>query len=521
MQIGIPKEVHPGENRVAATPETAERFIRLGFSVRVQSGAGLASGFTDGAYKEAGAEIADDPKGLWGGSDIVLKVRAPEMHPDLGVHEAEFLREGAVLIGFIWPAQNDALVQKLAGRKATVLAMDCVPRITRAQKLDALSSMANVAGYRAVVEAAHYFPRFLGGQITAAGRVDPARVLVVGAGVAGLAAIAAARALGAVVRAFDTRPEVKDQVQSLGAQFLEINIDESGSGDGGYAKEVSEAYLQAETAMFAQQAMEVDIIITTALVPGKPAPQLISAGMVESMKEGSVVVDLAAERGGNCALTKPGEAVRHGGKTIIGYTDLPSRMASQSSRLYAANVAALVEELGGAEKFRIDPEDEIVRSSLVTHGGEVTWPPPRPTVRESAAEPREPQQTARPTDGAKRKAEAKRRRGLYWLAGAGAALVAVGLLSPPSEFLQHLTVFVLACFVGWQVIWNVTPALHTPLISVTNAISSIIIIGGLLQLTGDSFSWATALGAVTVFIATINIAGGFLVTNRMLAMFRK
>jgi H+-translocating NAD(P) transhydrogenase subunit alpha len=428
-----------------------------------------------------------------------------------------------MLISFIWRAQNDALLTKLRDRRASVLAMDCIPRITRAQKMDALSSMANLAGYRAIVEAAHVFPRFLGGQVTAAGRIEPAKVLVIGAGVAGLAAIAAARALGAVVRAFDTRAEVKEQIQSLGAEFLEIHIAESGAGEGGYARVMSPEFIQAEMALFAAQAMEVDIIITTALIPGRPAPELISAGMVESMAEGSVIVDLAAERGGNCALTRPGEVVIHAGKTIIGYTDLPSRMARQASQLYGTNLFHLLDELGGAETFDVDLENEVIRSALVTHRGEITWPPPKPVARDTAAEPKTPQQTAKPMPEppAKAKARKKRAAGTAWLATVGFVLLGIGLLNPPPSFLTHLTVFVLACFVGWQVIWNVTPALHTPLISVTNAISGIIIIGGMLQLARPGIDAAAVLGAFAVFIATINIAGGFLVTNRMLGMFRR
>lgn len=525
MRIGIPKEVHPGEHRVAATPHTVLRLLRMGFTVSVQSTAGDQAGFSDAAYAEAGATIVHDGPQLWAQSEIVLKVRAPEELPDLGMHEADLLPEGACLIGFIWPAQNDVLLQKLASRRATVLAMDCIPRITRAQKMDALSSMANVAGYRAVVEAAHVFPRFLGGQVTAAGKIDPARVLVIGAGVAGLAAIAAARSLGAVVRAFDTRPEVREQVQSLGAEFLVMHEahKESGAGEGGYAREMSKEYMSAEAAMLAAQAMEVDIIITTALVPGKPAPELITAGMVESMAEGSVIVDLAAERGGNCALTVPGEIVRHAGKTIIGYTDLPSRMSRQASQLYGTNLSHLLEDLGGGKNFHIDLEDEVTRAALVVHEGRITWPPPKPVPRDTAAEPRSPEQTSRPHAKAGAKKQKKAATSL-WLLIAGAALLGIGLVSPPS-LLVHLTVFVLACFVGWQVIWNVTPALHTPLISVTNAISGIIIIGGMLQLSGaaggGALSATAVLGAVAVFIATINIAGGFLVTNRMLAMFRR
>jgi NAD(P) transhydrogenase subunit alpha len=522
MRIGIPREVHPGERRVAATPQNVLRLLKMGFLVTVQTGAGEEAGFSDGAYAEAGAALVPDVRELWSQSDIVLKVRAPEDHPTLGVHEADLVREGGTLISFIWPAQNDALLARLAARKASVIAMDSIPRITRAQSMDALSSMANIAGYRAIVEAAHVFPRFLGGQTTAAGRIEPAKVLVIGAGVAGLAAIAAAKAMGAIVKAFDTRHEVGDQVRSLGAEFLELPHRESGAGEGGYARQMSAEYLQAEAAMLANAAMEVDIIVTTALIPGKPAPELISAGVVEAMAEGSVIVDLAAERGGNCALTKPGEVVRHAGKTIIGYTDLPSRMARQSSQLYGTNLTQLLNHLGGNEKFRLDLNDEITRSSLVTHEGRVTWPPPKPVARDTGAEPKSTPQTAKPVVAppAHGKPAKKRSNPMPWLIVAGGLLLAIGLAAPAS-LLTHLTVFILACFVGWQVVWNVTPALHTPLIGVTNAISGIIIIGGMLQLAGPGFNTPVALGAVAVFIATINIAGGFLVTNRMLGMFRR
>ena len=344
-KIGIPKEIHPGEKRVAATPQTIIRLKKLGFDVQVESHAGHGINCIDGEYREAGAEIVETAKELWATSDVILKVRPPEQNTELGVHEAELMKEGGWLIGFMWPAQNREILDKLAARKATVFGMDCVPRITRAQKMDTLSAMANIAGYRAIIEAANNFPRFFGGQITAAGRIDPAKVMVIGAGVAGLSSIGAARALGAIVRAFDPRSATKDQVASMGAEFLEVNIEEEGEGKGGYAKVMSDAFLKAEMALFAQQAMQVDIIVTTALIPGKPAPKLITQGMVESMKPGSVIVDLAAEQGGNCVLTDPGKVVHHKGVTIIGYTDLPSRMASMSSQLYGSTIVALIDEL--------------------------------------------------------------------------------------------------------------------------------------------------------------------------------
>jgi NAD(P) transhydrogenase subunit alpha len=520
MRVAVPKEVHPGERRVAATPQTVLRLKKLGLEVAVQGGAGAAAGFSDGAYIEAGAAIVEDVRQLWAQTVTVLKVRPPEEHPALGAHEAELLPEGGRMIGFIWPAQNKELLARLAARKATVLAMDCVPRITRAQKMDALSAMANIAGYRAVIEAANHFPRFFAGQITAAGRIEPAKVLVIGAGVAGLAAIGAAKGLGAMVRAFDPRPATRDQVRSMGAEFLEVSVSDEGEGKGGYAKEMSDAFLQAEMALFAAQAMEVDIIITTALIPGKKAPRLITAGMVESMRPGSVIVDLAAEQGGNCALTRPGEVAVHKDVSIVGYTDLPSRMPSQSSQLYASTVASLFEELLQDGKIRIDVEDEVVRGALVVHQGEITWPPPTPPP------PPEPGvatdlRPEGPANGERPQAAPKRAgvQGLIWLAAAGAALAGLGFIAPPS-FLAHFTVFILACFVGWQVVWNVKPALHTPLMSVTNAISGIILIGGMLQL-GGARPATVILGAIAVLIAMVNIAGGFLVTNRMLAMFRK
>ncbi len=378
MRIAIPKEVHPGEKRVAATPQTVIRLKKLGFEVFVQAGAGAATDYSDAAYAEAGATVVEDVKQLWSQARQVLKVRPPEEHPSLGVHECELLPEGAVLICFVWPAINRPLLDRLAARRATVLAMDCVPRISRAQKMDALSAMANIAGYRSVIEAAAHFPRFFAGQMTAAGRIDPAKVLIIGAGVAGLAAIGAARGLGAIVRAFDPRPATRDQVKSMGAEFLEVSVKEDGEGTGGYAKSVSDAFLQAEMALFAAQAMEVDIIVTTALIPGKPAPKLITAGMVESMKPGSVIVDLAAEQGGNCAMTRPGEVVTHKGVTIVGYTDLPSRMPSQSSQLYGATAAALIEEIWKGGSINVNESDEVIRGALVLHDGRITWPPPTP-----------------------------------------------------------------------------------------------------------------------------------------------
>lgn len=518
-RIGIPKEIYPHECRTAATPDTAKALQKLGFEVFVESGAGTAANFLDEAYQQAGCQIINDPTTLWGSVDIVLKVRPPETHPTLGQHEADLLPEGGTLICFVYPAQNPELLQRLSARKATVLAMDAVPRISRAQKMDALSSMANIAGYRAVIEAANQFGRFFTGQITAAGKMPPAKVLVIGAGVAGLAAIGAARSLGAIVRAFDTRPVVKEQVNSLGAEFLELDFGEDGTGEGGYAKVMSDEFIQAEMALFAAQAKEVDIIITTALIPGKKAPVLITQEMVESMKDGSVIVDMAAEQGGNCAVTRPGEIYQYQGVTIIGLTDLPSRMANQASQLYGKNLCHLLSDMGGGIDYKVDLEDEVVRGALVLHHGEVTYPPPKPPAPPQPTQSANPQATITQPVKAQ-SAKGNKNAGLLWMILAGLALVGVGVNAPPS-FLSHFTVFVLACFVGWQVIWNVTPALHTPLMSVTNAISGIIIIGGMLQISGAPTSPTTILGAIAILIGTINISGGFWVTQRMLRMFQK
>ncbi|MBD9363245.1 Re/Si-specific NAD(P)(+) transhydrogenase subunit alpha [Methylomonas fluvii] len=518
MKIGVPKEVHDGEKRVATTPEAAEKIIKLGFEVLVESGAGDNANISDDAYRAAGLQVVASAQELWQQSDIVMKVRAPEFHPQLALDEADLLREGQQLISFIWPAQNEALMQKLATKKVSVLAMDSVPRMSRAQKMDALSSMANIAGYRAIVEAAQHFGRFFTGQITAAGKIPPAKVLVIGAGVAGLAAIGAAKGMGAIVRAFDTRPEVKEQIESMDAEFLMLDFQEDGSGTGGYAKTMSKEFIEAEMALFAQQAKEVDIIVTTALIPGKPAPELITAEMVASMKPGSVIVDLAAEQGGNCALTEKNQVVVKHDVTIIGYTNLPSRLANQSSQLYATNLRHLLTDLtpGKDGNTVINMEDEVIRGATVIKEGNITWPPPPPKL--SAA----PKQAA-----ASEAAAAVETKSLIpepikqWLPIALAALVffAVGATAPTS-FLSHFTVFVLACFVGYQVIWNVSPSLHTPLMSVTNAISGIIVIGALVQVSSPD-SIIGILSAVAILIASINIAGGFLVTRRMLEMFRK
>ncbi len=512
MKIGVPRETHSGERRVATTPDVAKDLQKLGFEVTIESGAGELANFSDSAYRDAGCEIAESADALWQAADIVLKVRGPEDG------ETARLDSDKTLISFVWPGQNPELLEALTASGATVMAMDSVPRISRAQKVDALSSMANIAGYRAVVEAAQHFGRFFTGQITAAGKVPPAKVLVIGAGVAGLAAIGAAKSMGAIVRSFDTRPEVKEQVESMDAEFLMLDFedDEDGAGEGGYAKVMSEEFIKAEMALFAEQAKDVDIIITTALIPGKPAPRLITAEMVESMKDGSVIVDLAAEQGGNCELTQPDKVAVEHGVSIIGYTDLPSRLAAQSSQLYGTNLRHLLTDLTPEKDGQIvvDMEDEVIRGATICKDGETTWPPPAPKL--SAAPPKAaPAAPMEPPEPEKRSVFGP----IIAMAIGGLALLGLGAVAPPS-FMAHFTVFVLACFVGYMVIWNVTPALHTPLMSVTNAISSIIIIGALLQISStDTIIMSVAIG--TVLITAINIAGGFAVTRRMLEMFRK
>ncbi|MBP2171530.1 NAD(P) transhydrogenase subunit alpha [Erwinia toletana] len=509
MLIGVPKERLPNEARVAATPKTVEQLLKLGFSVAVESGAGKLASFDDAAFVAAGASITDAVN-VWQ-ADIVMKVNAPDDK------EIELTRAGSTLISFIWPAQNPALLEKLAARQITVMSMDAVPRISRAQSLDALSSMANIAGYRAIVEAAHQFGRFFTGQITAAGKVPPAKVMVIGAGVAGLAAIGAAGSLGAIVRAFDTRPEVKEQVQSMGAEFLELDFEEeAGSGDG-YAKVMSDAFIKAEMALFAAQAKEVDIIVTTALIPGRPAPKLITSDMVAAMKPGSVVVDLAAQTGGNCELTVADSVITTAnGVKIIGYTDLPSRLPTQSSQLYGTNLVNLLKLLCKEKngEIVIDFDDVVVRGVTVIREGEVTWP--APPIQVSAA-PKAAQAEVKPLASEPEKPASPVRK--YVLIALAIVLFACLANVAPAEFLSHFTVFALSCVVGYYVVWNVSHALHTPLMSVTNAISGIIVIGAVLQIGHGG--WVTFLSFVAVLIASINIFGGFTVTQRMLKMFRK
>jgi NAD(P) transhydrogenase subunit alpha len=510
MNVGIPKEITPLERRVAASPDSIQRLRKLGVDVLVQAGAGETSGFSDEVFIQAGARIVPDAGTLYAESDLVMKVRPPTPA------EADALKPGATLVGFFWPAQNKPLIDKLAARQATVLAMDAVPRITRAQRMDALSAMANIAGYRAVLEAANHFDRFIPGQITAAGRAKPARVLVLGAGVAGLAAIAAARSLGAVVKAFDTRAAVREQVASLGATFISFDFKEEGEGQGGYAKEMSAAYLAAEQALIATHAEQSDIVISTALIPGKPAPQLITSGAVVAMPEGAVIVDMAAEQGGNCPLTERDAVVTKHGVTIIGYTDLPSHMARQSSELYATTITNLVESLFDKDKrFFVDVDDEIHRGALVLKAGQLMWPPP-PRPQPAAPAPKVVAAAGAAVPVAKKSGVGGRIAGALLIA----LLAAAGLAGPP-EFLQHLTVFLLACVIGWHVVWSVTPALHTPLMSVTNAISGIILVGGMVALGNHAGVAANVLAAVAILLAAINVAGGFLVTQRMLRMFRK
>ncbi len=520
MRIGIPKEIHQGEKRVATTPAVTEQLLKLGFSVNIETGAGAGAHFSDEAYKEAGATIFADVKKLWSESDLILKVRGPEKHPNLGIDEVELLSEGGCLISFIWPAQNEDLLNRLTAKKTTVLAMDSIPRISRAQKCDALSSMSNIAGYRSVVEAAQHFGRFFTGQITAAGKVPPAKVMIIGVGVAGLAAIGAAKSMGAIVRAFDTRPEVKEQVESMDAEFLMLDFEEQGSGTGGYAKTMSKEFIAAEMALFAQQAMEVDIIITTALIPGKPAPELITKGMVETMKPGSVIVDLAAEQGGNCKLSQAGKVVVKHGVSIIGYTDLPSRMAAQSSQLYGTNLRHLLTELCPEKngEINVNMEDEVIRGATVTKDGKITWPPPAPKLSAAPATQTASSAVKAVMEEAKPLVPEIVKQGII-LSLVALLLYTVGA-NAPASFMTHFTVFVLSCFIGYEVIWNVSASLHTPLMSVTNAISGIIVIGALIQISSPGWL-ITLLSGLAILIASINIAGGFLVTRRMLEMFRK
>lgn len=512
MKIGIPRESLSGETRVACTPATVALLGKLGFETVVESGAGLAASLDDAAYQTAGATVADKAA-VWV-CPLIYKVNAPSEQ------ELPLLNEGQTIVSFLWPRQNEALVEALRAKKVNALAMDMVPRISRAQALDALSSMANISGYRAVIEAANAFGRFFTGQITAAGKVPPAQVLVIGAGVAGLAAIGTANSLGAVVRAFDTRLEVAEQIESMGGKFLKLDFPQESGGSGdGYAKVMSDEFIAAEMKLFAEQAKEVDIIITTAAIPGKPAPKLITKEMVESMKSGSVIVDLAAATGGNCELTRPGElSVTGNGVKIIGYTDMANRLAGQSSQLYATNLVNLTKLLSPNKdgEITLDFEDVIIRNMTVTHDGEITFPPP--PIQVSA----QPQQT--PSEKAAPAAKPEPKPVSLWKKLAPAVIAAVLVLwvgaVAPAAFLNHFIVFVLACVIGYYVVWNVSHSLHTPLMSVTNAISGIIVVGALLQI-GQGNGFVSLLSFVAILIASINIFGGFFVTRRMLNMFRK
>jgi len=522
VKIGTPKEISEGEARVAMTPESAGQLQKLGHDCVIEAGAGEAAGFSDAAYTEAGVAVVKTAAALWKAADIVAKVRPPTET------EAKRLRKGQALISFFWPGQNEALLELAKGKGATVIAMDMVPRISRAQKMDALSSMANIAGYRAVIEAGNNFGRFFTGQVTAAGKVPPAKVLVVGAGVAGLAAIGTATSLGAIVYAFDVRPEVSEQIESMGANFVFLEFEEAqdGAATGGYAAPSSPEFREKQLEKFREMAPEMDIVITTALIPGRPAPKLWTEEMVGMMKRGSVIVDLAAERGGNCDLTVPDEKiVTEGGVTIVGYTDFPSRMATQSSTLYSTNVRHMMTDLT-PEKDGIvnhNMEDDVIRGATVAHDGEITWPPPPPKVQAIAAQkPKEKPKELTPEQKRAQEVAAfkdQTRQQVTLLAAGAAAVLAVGLVAPAS-FMQHFIVFVLSVFIGFQVIWNVAHSLHTPLMAVTNAISSIIILGALIQI-GSSSVLITILAAAGVLMASVNIFGGFLVTRRMLAMFQK
>lgn len=522
MKIGTPKEVSAGEARVAMTPDSALQLQKLGYECVVESGAGVAAGFADALYREAGVEVVKTAAALWKAADIITKVRPPN------ATEAKRLTDEKLLISFFYPAQNTEQMELLAGKGASVIAMDMVPRISRAQKMDALSSMANIAGYRAVIEAGNNFGRFFTGQITAAGKVPPAKVLVVGAGVAGLAAIGTATSLGAITYAFDVRPEVAEQIESMGAEFVYLDFEEAqqdGAATGGYAAPSSPEFREKQLAKFRELAPDVDIVITTALIPGRDAPKLWLADMVAAMKSGSVVVDLAAERGGNCDLTVPDEKiVSENGVTVVGYSDFPSRMAAQSSTLYATNIRHMMTDLTPEKDGQVNHnmEDDVIRGATVAHEGAVTFPPPPPKVQAIAAKPKETVPEKTPEERRAEEAAAfqqQTKNQVTLLAVGGALMLLVGAYAPAS-FMQHFIVFVLSVFVGFQVIWNVSHSLHTPLMAVTNAISSIIILGAVLQIGSGSFL-VILLAAISVFFAGINIFGGFLVTRRMLAMFQK
>ena len=523
LKIGTPKEIFEGEARVAMTPDSAQQLQKLGHECVIEAGAGAAAGFDDASYKAAGVEVVKTAAALWKAADVVAKVRAPD------AAEMKRLREGQTLISFFSPVANEKEMKQAADKGATVVAMEMIPRISRAQKMDALSSMANIAGYRAVIEAGNNFGRFFTGQITAAGKMPPAKVLVVGGGVAGLAAIGTSTSLGAITLAFDVRPEVAEQVESMGAEFVYLDFEEEqadGSASGGYASVSSPEFREAQLAKFRELAPEVDIVITTALIPNREAPELWTEDMVAAMKPGSVIVDLAAEKGGNCKLTVMDEKiVTKNGVTIIGYTDFPSRMAAQASTLYATNIRHLMTDLTPEKDGVINHnmEDDVIRGATIAHDNAVTFPPPPPKVAAIAAQPKKPA-AKEMTPDEKKAAEtaafkAATKSQVTLLAVGGAVMLLIGAFAPAS-FMQHFIVFALACFIGFQVIWNVSHALHTPLMAVTNAISGIVIIGALLQVGSGSFL-VILLSFISILIASINVVGGFLVTRRMLAMFQK
>lgn len=521
MRIGSPKEVMPGEARVAMTPDSAIQLQKLGYECFIESGAGLEARFSDADYQAAGVTVVDSAEALFQSVDVIAKVRPPLED------EVSRLSKGQTLVGFFNPAGNETLLELAKSRQANVIAMEMVPRISRAQKMDALSSMANIAGYRAVIEAGNHFGRFFTGQVTAAGKVPPAKVLVIGAGVAGLAAIGTAQSLGAIVRAFDVRPEVAEQIESMGAEFLFLDFEDAqdGAATGGYAAPSSPEFREKQLALFLEQAPEIDIVITTALIPNREAPELWTQDMVKAMKPGSVIVDLAAEKGGNCKLTVADQkVVTDNGVTIIGYTDFPSRMAAQASTLYATNVRHMMTDLTPEKDGQLvhNMEDDVIRSSTVTFEGEITFPPPPLKVQAiaSKATPKQPEKTPEEKAAEEAQAMAKAGRQQTQLLVIGAALMALIGLYAPTEFMQHFIVFVLAVFVGFQVIWGVAHSLHTPLMAITNAISGIIIVGAILQVD-SSIPIVAILAGISVLIATINIVGGFMVTRRMLQMFKK
>jgi len=519
MIIGVLKEIHPGERRVALAPSGVKQCLKNGHLVLIEKEAGVIANFPDDQYKDSGAEIIDNASEVWSKADIVIKIREPEINQETKEHEAELFRKGSHLICMLNPVRNSNLLKMLADTGGTVIAVDQIPRISRAQSMDVLSSMANISGYRAVTEAAHNFGRLFTGQITAAGRIPPAKVLVIGAGVAGLSAIGCAQSLGAIVRAFDIRPGVREEVQSMGAEYLELDIEDSGTGSGGYAKKMSKEFINAEMELFAEQAKEVNIIITTAAVPGKKSPLLITKEMVESMIPGSVIVDLAAEGGGNCELTNPGEFSVYKKVTIIGFTDLPSRLPTQASQLYSNNISKLIQYLYDDGKLKLDLEDEITGTITVVHDGNVLLKSDKQkTSNEKLTQVKKTEKKVKVVSEKLEIKEGKKLKRIKLIA-IFLATIFLGLIGfgGTSEFLSHITVFVLACFVGYMVVWNVSPSLHTPLMSVTNAISGIIVIGGMIHLSGDQI----ILSSLAVLIATVNIVGGFVVTYRMLEMFKK